>query len=102
MRCKKWILPILTVLLVLSVLLSACSGSSESVAGKYLAENKTDYIELNSDGTFALQQDGDKIEGKFAVNGSDITLQLPGDMESSGKVEKNVFTDNDGLKWTKE
>lgn len=100
---KKRCLLILLIFIIAIPLLSACGGSSNtSIVGKYYSEKGVNNVaEFKEDGTFHLTQDGQVFEGKYTNKNGTITFEVNDGSESTGKIEGNVFTDNDGIKWTK-
>jgi hypothetical protein len=51
---------------------------SDSVQGRYMDRgNRTDYVELGSDGVFTLVQSGRTYGGKYAVEGDTVTAEGP-------------------------
>jgi hypothetical protein len=85
------------------LLVLACSGSK--IAGKYVSEeNPNDYLELRRDGSLFLQEKGVTLEGKYRVDGDEITLSmsfLGFSVPTKGRVVGNVIIDKDGEKWVK-
>lgn len=92
-------LAVLSVALLLAVL--GCSGN----AGKYVSEeNPNDYLELRRDGSFFLQEEGVTLEGKYRVDGDEITLSMSFlglSVPTKGRIVGNVIIDKDGEKWVK-
>jgi len=74
-----------------------------SIAGKYIRKNKdSDFIELKSDGTFSLQQNGKSYNGNFKIEADNITILI-----SHGPTSKHRFTggsiiESDGTVWEKQ
>lgn len=77
--------------------------SDRSVPGRYVRKGKSsDYILLNSDGTFSLQQDGKAYNGNYNVEADTITILV-----SNGPVSKHHLTgesmvEPDGTVWEKQ
>jgi lysozyme len=92
-----------TSLLAALALLVGCSATR--VAGKYVSQaNPEDYLELRTDGTFYLQEEGITLDGKYRVDGDDITLSvsiLGISTASKGRLEGDVIIDQDGERWVK-
>jgi hypothetical protein len=80
---------------------------SASAPGKYLriGKNKmgknSDYLDLNSDGTFYCVQDGGNVRGTYKINAGVIILQLPNGPTDRGRINGNTITDSEGISWEK-
>jgi hypothetical protein len=103
------------VLMILSLLLSgtiiigsACGSGTCSACGKYICEgNPQWYLQLNADGTFINVSDS-FFKGTWKIDGSTITLRLPGpegwfagQSTSVGTIQGNTLI-NDGVRWVKQ
>lgn len=74
-----------------------------SIPGKYIRKDKTsDYIDLKSDGTFSLQQDGKGYLGNFNVLADTITIQVSNAKASSLRISGNTLVESDGTVWEKQ
>jgi hypothetical protein len=79
------------------------SPSDASVPGKYVRRDKSsDYIELNTDGTFSLQQDGKGYRGNYAVQADTITIQVSNAPASRLRISGNTMVESDGTVWEKQ
>jgi hypothetical protein len=79
------------------------SPSDGSVTGKYLRKDKSsDYIELDADGTFALQQDGKGYRGNYNVQDDTITVQASNAPASRLRISGNTMVESDGTVWEKQ
>lgn len=92
----------LVVSAVLSLGASCAAGSA--AAGRYVNDqNPSDVIELRSDGTFALQEDGGHIAGTYSVDGSAVSLVTASGQKLQGRIEDGVFTDTMmGKQWKRQ
>lgn len=111
------VLPVAALLIVTTVLVTACSGSggdkpsdssapsrgSANILGTYVKEGSDeDYLEIRDDGHFFLSEDGVELEGAWSLAGSDLTLTLPTGVADRVKVVGNVIVDDDeGERWVK-
>jgi hypothetical protein len=74
-----------------------------AIPGKYIRKDKpSDYIELNPDGTFSLQQDGKGHGGNYNVQADTITVQVLNAPASSLRVSGNTLVEPDGTIWEKQ
>lgn len=87
------------------------AGSDSTVSGTYINKADKEYLTLRPDGTLHLKvrkkpMDPEKpfleVSGKYKMTGEDITLELEGGGEASGKIKGNAFIDNEGKTWLKE
>lgn len=89
---------------VLVVLLSlACARGG--VAGRYVSErdrNPKDSLDLASDGTFTLLEDGGTVTGSYSVSGRRITLRPRAGEALSGTLDAGTLTDQTGNRWTRQ
>jgi hypothetical protein len=71
-----------------------------SVPGTYFRHDKTsDYIELKTDGTFHLLQDGKEYDGNYNVQADTITIQGKNVPASTGRLVGNTMVDPHGTVW---
>lgn len=96
----------ISVCLIFSLCLCA-HGQSKKISAKYIQPNDRDtYFEFKADGTFYAQRRssmGTKaVSGKYQLEGNIITCVLPTGQADRGKIEGDVYTDGDGIKWIKE
>ena len=101
---------IMAAFILLSV--SYClAGSESSVNGTYVNKADKEYLTLNPDGTLYLKlrktpADPNNpfinLSGRYRMTGEEITLELEGGGEASGKIIGNTFVDNEGKRWEKE
>jgi hypothetical protein len=90
------------VLAALGLGLAGCSNNG-SGAGKYVNEKKgQDYTELKSDGTCVIHQGNGSFAGKYAIDGSKLTLTMQTGDVVVGKLEGKTITDNEGEHWVKQ
>ncbi len=96
------------ILTILFILLSGCVSNNKDYVGTYY-KDQTNYITLNSDGTFEVTQDpmeGGGFIGTYKVNtdktgAMTLFLKFP-DGDSIMKIaNKTVLIDRQGDKWTK-
>ena len=92
-------------ILVMSIFLSVgCIKSG--VEGKYFnIDDKEEYLELKSDGTFFVYQKmyGGTWAGTYELDGDKIRLISPQGLADVGKIEKNkLYFDSTGKWWEKE
>ena len=65
------------------------------------AKTPADRLELKSDNSFSLVEDGQPYHGSFSVNGSALELNITEmDMKTSGTIQGNKLTDSSGQVWT--
>lgn len=77
--------------------------SDVSVLGKWVRKDKSsDYIELNSDGTFSLQQDGKGYRGNYNVKADTITVQVGRAPSETLRMSANMMVEPDGTVWEKQ
>ena len=77
------------------LILVASTGCSKPVAGRWVApDNKTDIMELKSDGTYVLV--GTRHGGTYVVDGEKITFALDTGAVFKGQVKGNVIFLNGG------
>ena len=96
---------IICIVLIIIIFLSAgCIKSG--VEGKYFNTNdKEEYLELKSDGTFFVYQKmlGGTFAGKYELDGDKIRLITPEGWADVGRIEKNkIYFDSTGKWWQKE
>ena len=96
----------ISVCLIFSLCLCA-HGQSKKISAKYIQPNDRDtYFEFKADGTFYAQRKsslGTKaVSGKYQLEGNVITCVLPTGQADRSKIEGDVYTDGDGIKWVKE
>jgi hypothetical protein len=77
--------------------------SDSSIPGKYTRKNKTsDFIELKTDGTFSLQQDGNGYGGNYNVQAGTLTVQVSHGPASTARISGNTLTFSDGNMYEKQ
>src|SRR5689334_688587 len=60
-------------------------------------------LELRKDGTFALQEPGFVVAGKYTINGSMLMLHPDGELETIGmQFEGNRLLDPHGSPWVRQ
>ena len=85
--------------MTLALTLIACS---HGVGGTYVHDkNNKDYLELRSDATFFLRENGMGVSGKYRVDGNVITMTIDGGPSTQGKIQGNTLIDDDGESWVK-
>ena len=98
--------------LAMAIGLSGQSISASELNGTYIKQdNKSEYISFSIDGKFFLKQQKKPydmeqpyvtIEGTYAFNGDMVVLRLPNGGEAVGKIQGDVFIDNQGKTWLKQ
>jgi len=58
-----------------------------------------DYLELKSDGSFYLKEQGNGYSGTYKIEEGEITLILGNGNASRARINDDVITDEDGEKW---
>ncbi len=106
----KRVIVVMAVLIFLSA--SCClAGSESSVSGTYVNKADKEYLTFNPDGTVFLKlrktpPDPNNpfmnLTGKYRMTGDEVTLELEGGGEASGKMVEGKFVDNEGKTWEKE
>jgi hypothetical protein len=77
--------------------------SDASVLGKYIRKDKSsDYIELDPDGTFSLQQSGKPYAGNYTVQADAITIQVTNASVYRLHLSGNAMVGSDGTVWEKQ
>jgi LemA protein len=98
MGSSKYILIVFS--LALTIAFVACSN--KGISGKYVSEkNPKDYIELDPDGSFFIQEGKVGVTGKYEVKGTRITLKTDQGFASRATLEGNSLIDKDGERWIK-
>ena len=89
------------VLILVVFLVGGCLESG--IEGKYVSTKyPSDYMELNSDGTFFVYQEiRGSFSGTYEVKDDKIRLVLPNGRADEGKIEGNNIIDSDGDVWKK-
>lgn len=84
--------------LLLCAALLGCDGGK--VEGTYYnTEDPRDFIALKADGKYELKSRDQVVSGKYSFSDGTVTLN-PGEKAAAiGKLEGDVITDKDGLKW---
>ncbi len=71
------------------------------VAGTYVnQDNPSEYLELNTDGTFYLEEAGMSISGQWEVKGSKLRLSWMG-FVVTGEIKGNKIYDDEGKIWVR-
>ena len=92
-----------TITVILLVLLSAQLVYAASMAARYVnRDDKNDYITLESNRTFALQEKGLSLHGKYSIDGDTLTLTFDDGETATGTIKENTLIDNEGQVWLKE
>jgi len=107
---KRQIILILVVLFTFMGVSGCEKAQQMSVAGKYvLEEGKGSFVELNSDGTFYLEEWGqvlnrkkEAVTGEYTMKGDQITLTKADGDAIRATVADGVMTNDKGEKWVKE
>jgi hypothetical protein len=84
-------------LVALTSLHAAPDGTGTYVSSK----NPKEYTELKSDGTFVCHQQAASFSGKYVIQGTTLTLIVPGGKGAKGTIKGKVMTDNEGMRWIK-
>ena len=58
-------------------------------------------IELKQDGKFTLKGDNKVASGNYSVDGTSIVLNPESKAAAKGKLEGDIITDSEGIKWKK-
>jgi hypothetical protein len=98
MGARIWLATVLAILVGV-----ACGGGN--VVGRYVSErdrSPKDYLELQADGSFTLQEDGSTLTGTYKVNGTRVTLTMASGERLQGEIEAGVLTEAAGNRWTKQ
>ncbi len=59
-----------------------------------------DYLELKSDGSYYLKEQGNGYAGTYKIEDGAITLVLGNGSASRARINNNVITDEHGERWT--
>ena len=103
MRILKIYLVIGLVLLMTTNTLSVIGCGKTGINGTYVNEDNPDeYLELNDDGTFNLNEYGIGWTGEWEIDGDTITLSFPTGFAARGELKGNKIFDEDGKVWVKE
>jgi len=87
-------------LVVMFLSLSACWKPYGDGVGIYYKEGSdTDYTELRADGTYVVQERGQRLTGKYSVRWNTLTLQLPSGGTATGKLHEGRILDNQKQVW---
>jgi len=88
------------------------SRSANELNGTYInQDNKSEYIAFSPDGKFFLKKqkrpfDAEKpyvtIEGTYTLSGDTVALKLPDGGGAAGKIQGDLFIDNQGKAWLKQ
>ena len=71
------------------------------VAGTYVnQDNPSEYLELNTDGTFYVEEAGMSISGHWEVKGSKLMLSWMG-LVVTGEIKGNKIYGNEGKIWVR-
>jgi hypothetical protein len=84
---------------------AAADSGSASIAGKYIRKGKSsDFVDLASNGTFAMHQDEKDASGSYAIRGETLILTSPqwGNGEARGKIVGSTMVDANGSVWEKQ
>jgi hypothetical protein len=74
-----------------------------SAPGKYVRKGKSnDFLELRSDGTFYLWQEGKGFGGTYQIAGDVGIMQISNGPVSKGRFGGNTLTDPNGTVWEKQ
>lgn len=97
MKTQQFSSVVLVTVLVVSLL--ACSNP---VVGTYVnVKHNKNYMELRSDGTFYVRENGVANSGKYRVDGNVLTLTIGDGLSAQGKIAGNTITDDEGQNWVK-
>ena len=94
----------LLILAILVMPLIACENFSRwRVAGNYVSEkNAKNYMELKSNGSFYVHENGMGAAGSYEVDGDQVTLKTDLGLATRGKIDGKTLVDDDGDRWTKQ
>jgi hypothetical protein len=82
--------------------LAALVGCDGRIEGTYFnVGNTMESIELKKDGKFTLKGDNKVASGSYSVDGKAITLNPESKAAAKGKLEGDIITDSEGIKWKK-
>jgi hypothetical protein len=102
MKTRTTIISRLLALAFAIVVLSTSLQGAPEVAGTYVSsKNPKEYTELKSDGSFVCHQHGGSFTGKYVIQGTTLTLIVPGGKGANGTIKGNIMTDNEGVRWIK-
>ncbi|HAA03943.1 MAG TPA: hypothetical protein DCE18_11280 [Syntrophobacteraceae bacterium] len=97
------------VMVIVSTGLAIAAGE---LNGTYISKsNKNEYIAFTPDGKFFLKQQNAPgntekpyitVEGTYSVAKDTVTLVLPDGAEADGKIQGDVFIDNERKQWVKQ
>jgi len=78
------------------------AGCGKAHVGTYVLDKSPGvHLELKSDGTFLLENDG-TTTGTYKIEGQTVTLTTPTGIVSGGTIDGDTITmTEDGGKWTK-
>ena len=92
------------VVLICTLAVFGCNSSStNTLSGKYIDEvNPQNYTEFNTDGTFSVHKDNNKIGGIYSVEGKNLTLVINTGQTFKGKIEGKSIIGETGGRSTKQ
>jgi hypothetical protein len=93
----------LLVIILISVSFLGCDKLSRmGISGTYVSEkNEKNFMELKTNGSFYVHENGMGMAGSYEIDGDQITLKTDMGFASRGKVDGNTLIDDDGERWTK-
>src|SRR5438309_292275 len=90
----------LFLLIILLLLAGGCSRSAKDEV--YISErNRSDYIELKSDGSFSLKEDGKRLPGTYEWNDRGVKFAFRTGETLGNRVGADSIIDNRGEIWTR-
>src|SRR4030042_3065604 len=91
---------VLTVMMYGSV--SVCDAESQQHVGIYIKQgSSSEYTELKSDSSFVVKERGTTINGTYRIDGSTLTLVVPGAEVVEGRLDGDKIIDNENQPWVK-
>jgi len=91
---------VLTVMMYGSV--SVCGAESQQHVGIYTKQGSpSEYTELKSDSSFVVKERGTTINGTYRIDGSTLTLVVPGAGMVEGRLDGDKIIDSENQTWVK-
>ena len=88
------------VIWVCSVILAGC-GTTSHVGRYYQREKKANFIDLRSNGTFHIEQNSRRFDGRYEIDEGLLILSLDKGARIITWIDEQVITDNEGKKWAR-
>ena len=98
---KKILLVGLAMTVALVGFMTSCG--STSIPGIYVnQDNPNEYIELNEDGTFYVEEQGFGLDGEWEASDGNLTLSFYMGLTAGAEIKGNKICDTDGKVWVKQ